>query len=770
MRRALVLGLLAVVLVWASVASGNVVTGLGRHSSYSQYNHLYQWEFGASAATSRTLGTVDLEPLFSNEDRGFRDIAVLSDRRVAVIHMNSAGDTWQTSVLTMQYDGTGLLTGATVDATVDNTHIPVKIAPVPDGGFVTIQGGSAVVWEQTAPNAWASTLVTGMSSNHWDVAGLINPAGDQFVTGQYVTPPGGTAARSGHKYDKTGKLASYYNSDMTSLQAWGYGGSSLGEGLRHPLFDNGWVTTGYSGNSYETYVYDGTQTDGAWHDGFVGEITNSDGTPIYDRNVAALDDGRVVIWFGGGYGQTQVTFRVYSLVQDPGGRVGTIGANGEDFEVSLAGNFPNLDRDGWIAGDYMVEPAGLPIAEPGALGLMLLGLPVLLRRRPRRGSKMLVCLLLVGLVFTSAASANVVSGFHYYGGYGVNNTLYQWEIGTALDGSDTRPLGTVDLVAVLGYDPKMSSANLPNGDIAMLSDRRVVLTHVGSDGSTRVVSVLSPTYDGSGLLTGATVDATISEPRGKSVAPLPNGGFVCVSGGASASAVVYQQTGPNTWAASSPISGMAHCPDVAGLVVPGDTVFTAGEYSRKGEKYNQSGLMAIYDDGARGWGYSNGSGEGVRPVNVPLANPWIITGEDQDGATTIGSVIFDGTESDGGTYNGKKGEVLNSDGSPIYRKRWAALDDGRVVTPWLWGYGHTGVTWRVYTPILNPALQPAGSVGATGEDFQTFTPGNLVGVVAGDYMYVAPEETLPIPEPGTIGLLILGSALGGLMRRRRRAR
>jgi hypothetical protein len=383
-RMGKVLGLVLLGLVALTPAAmANVISGLGTNSSYGQYHHVYQWRVEGNTVTR--LGTVDLQAMFNNEDRGFRDIAMLSDRRVAAIHQNSAGDTWQTSVLTMQYDGAGLLTGATVDATVDNVHTPSRIGPLPNGGFVTIRGGEGVVWEMTAPDTWSSTTVTGMSSHNWDVAGLINPAGDQFVTGQYATPPGGTAARSGHKYDKTGKLASYYNSDMGSLQAWGYGGKDHGEGLRHELFQNGWVTEGYSGNNYGTYVYDGTQTDGAWHDGLKGELTASDGSPIYDKPPAALDDGRVVLFASSGWNRWE-NWYLFTLESDPAGQpAGSVGATGWDQLVEF--NFPNRGGAdaafvGVIAGDYMYEPPAGPIAEPAGLGLV--GLALLATRKRRR--------------------------------------------------------------------------------------------------------------------------------------------------------------------------------------------------------------------------------------------------------------------------------------------------------------------------------------------------------------------------------------------------
>jgi len=157
----------------------------------------------------------------------------------------------------------------------------------------------------------------------------------------------------------------------------------------------------------------------------------------------------------------------------------------------------------------------------------------------------------------------------------------------------------------------------------------------------------------------------------------------------------------------------------------------AGTVSRTGHKYDATSTLAKYSGGANGWGWGYGkTGEGLR--SALLSNGWVIMGES---STTIGSAVFDGTETDGQWYDGLMGEILNSDGSGIYGKPWAALDDGRVVTPYIAGYMKTGITWYVYSLVQDPALQPAGSIGATGEDFSVLLAPNVVGVVwAGDYM------------------------------------
>ncbi|MCX7591750.1 MAG: hypothetical protein N2255_08995 [Kiritimatiellae bacterium] len=338
-----------------------ILSGLCRHTSYCSYNYLYQWEFGQSPQTSRYLGKVNLGVggLFG-ADLGFNDVAMLSDRRVVVTHQDIAGTNYQVSVLSMRYDSAGLLTGAAIDITFNDLHLFVsgqrtRVAPLPNGGFVTVRGGgtggTAVIWEKTGANTWAGSIVTGMVPEVWDVAGLFKPGATHFVTGQYVTPPGGSGARSAHKYGKTGLLARYYNGSRADRRAWGYG--PPGEGLRTPLLNNGWVTVGYQAESYGTYIYDGTQTGGnVWYDGFAGEITTN-GAAIYQLNVGALNDGRVVLWRRGGWLQTVVGYLVFTLIPNPGGRTGTVGADMPDFYVEFPGNFPNYDRDGRIAGDYM---------------------------------------------------------------------------------------------------------------------------------------------------------------------------------------------------------------------------------------------------------------------------------------------------------------------------------------------------------------------------------------------------------------------------------
>jgi hypothetical protein len=355
------------------------------------------------------------------------------------------------------------------------------------------------------------------------------------------------------------------------------------------------------------------------------------------------------------------------------------------------------------------------------------------KERWHRGSNMRrrISFVLTGCLFwfAASASAQVVSAFHNYSSYGVYNCLYQWYVGP--NSNTVRALGLVNLGVggLFNYDIALAS-----GDIAMLSDRTVVITHQ-TNGAVNVVSVLQPLYDkpvaDGGVLTGVTVVATYPEVR-KLVAPLPNRGFVCLHGN-NGTATMYTQTAVNVWSATI-VSGLQTEPyDLVGLVAQPDNWFVTGGYDRGGHKISKTGQVVVYTNGFKAWGYTSNLGEGLR--NPLLINPWVITG---DTGEMVPSMIFDGTEADGGSYNGRKGKILNADGSEIYLIPWAGLADGRIAAPWLMGWLQAGVTWRVFTPIQDPAFQPPGSIGATGPDFEAYTAGNLVGRFAGDYMYQEP--------------------------------
>ncbi len=375
------------------------------------------------------------------------------------------------------------------------------------------------------------------------------------------------------------------------------------------------------------------------------------------------------------------------------------------------------------------------------------------------------------------AHASIVTGINVGSGYGVKNSLHQWEF--LGDSSSSRALGRVDLTAKFGYD-------ILGADVAMLSDGRVAVTHRDSGNTKYQISVLSPVYDGGGLLTDVSIDATMDVGvNANRIAPLQNAGFVVATNG---TAVVFQQTGANTWSGTSgSIVSTSSFYDVAGLT-GGETDFVLGTYASSPNgsaartaweytidagadgSHDLLGRYADSDYGYKGWGYV-GSGEGLS--TTLLTNGYIVSGDSD--STDIGSVIFDATVTDGGwDEDAAAGAILNGDGTKITDRQWAATSDGRVVAAFSGGWLRSDTDWRVYTLVDDPALQAAGTVGATGEDYavtlgdgdQGAATGVFVGRIAGDYMYVA-----PVPEPATLALLGIGGlAMTATAVRRRRRR
>jgi hypothetical protein len=328
-----------------------------------------------------------------------------------------------------------------------------------------------------------------------------------------------------------------------------------------------------------------------------------------------------------------------------------------------------------------------------------------------------------------------VSGYHNYGGYGHANTLYQWEIGDKADGSDTRLIGLVRLsnANVFGYDPQLANY----GDIAMLSDRRVLLSHRNA-ANVQSVSVLTCLYDSNGLLTNCVLDWTGTE-SGRPISPLPNGAFACHRG---TTIAFYAQTGPNTWALYATPASPDNVPyDMAGLITPATNEVATGHYSRNAFRTRPSGWVAQYNGGGYNWG-SSSEGEGLR--NDLLANGWLISSSE-----SRPTVIMDGTETNKATYNGAKGRMLNANGTDIVASPWATLNDGRAVRVAGWGWAQSGVTWEIFDLMQNPVGQPSGSIGATGYTFQKYTASNLVGTVVGDYMYLSDLPRVVIREGAT---------------------
>jgi hypothetical protein len=361
-------------LLIASPASASIVSGINTHSGYGVHNSLHQWEFADSAGTSRALGRVDLDAKFGYNIKG-KDLAMLSDGRVAVAHRDSGDTKWQISVLAPVYDGGGLLTDVNIDATFDSAIATSYVAPLPNAGFVVVTGSNAAVYQQIGPSSWSPTTGTiNSDTGPWDVAGLVTGTAE-FVSGFYSdAPPAGNAPRTGWKYgvdsDSNGAhelLARYYDSNYGN-KGWPYNGQA--EGLRSDLLANGWITsTDSDTTNIGSVIFDGTETDGAWHDGnAVGEILNSDGTKVEDKLWAATSDGRVVASFSGGWLRSDTDWRVYTLIEDPNLQpAGSIGATGEDYEVTLGDGTQGAATGvfvGRIAGDYMAIP------EPATLMLM----------------------------------------------------------------------------------------------------------------------------------------------------------------------------------------------------------------------------------------------------------------------------------------------------------------------------------------------------------------------------------------------------------------
>jgi len=380
MVKRMMLVMLAVGLVFASVASAGIVSGVCTNGSYGDLNAVYQWEIGATAAECRYLGKVDLDPMFGGSASA-ADIATLSDRRLAVTHKDATGAN-VVSVFTPQYDGTGNLTGLTVDATMPSRRGVIN--PLPNGNFVEMSGNYDRHYVQTGPTTWAMTERNVENNRQTGCnAGLINPASDEWVVGRY--------SRHVQKNDITHVVADCYNQDPTTSNSYvqAYDGKTYyyefygtpAEGSCNSLLQNGWVQAGgYDwGRYYESTVNDCTQTSGS-HNTVVGFLRNADGSAIsnrYSNQIATLDDGRVVLLWSSGYMKTTVKWNVYSLVSNPANQpAGSIGASGEDFQAVTANNFV-----GQISGDYMVEPAARPVPEPAGLSLMGLALLALPRRR-----------------------------------------------------------------------------------------------------------------------------------------------------------------------------------------------------------------------------------------------------------------------------------------------------------------------------------------------------------------------------------------------------
>jgi hypothetical protein len=335
---------------FASAGPPKIVTGLVTDPGYGYANYLYQWKIGAQSSDCSMLGGVNLPavaPFNGYTSFAGNDIAVLSDRRIALVYQRTAGSTvYEVAVMTPQYDGSGNLTNVNVDATISMTRQDYRIAPLPDHGFVVTDGDSPAnidVYTLVASNSWSASAGSGGAVWPPDIVGLVTRDGKTFVTGEYD--------RRAHKRNTSGMSVMYQSA--SGDKTWSY--TMGGEGLRHPLLTNGWVNTGDQGEGTPSYVCDGAQASGGPYTGPVGKLLNIDGTDIYSLPWACLRDGRVVgLWLGAGDVNSRIRFRVFTLIRDPPSQTaGSIGATGDDFTVTIPGTNP---RGLMIAGDYMVPP------------------------------------------------------------------------------------------------------------------------------------------------------------------------------------------------------------------------------------------------------------------------------------------------------------------------------------------------------------------------------------------------------------------------------
>lgn len=357
----------------ATVLGDQIITGVGTSTSWDShdYNAIAQWRVsGTGAATTVTrLGRVRLGPNSKLPAEGggifgygcgTRDVAMLKDGRVAVLHANSTLNGYQISVFTLQYDGGGLLTGATLDVTVNTTMDYVGgvfIAPTGDGGFVVsgiYQGLGNYKLFFFAPSAgtFVQTSKTIASYMRGDGAGTIATR-PEVVYQMYQTTTPVPSYRYGYDGAVYKTLARY--SDFQGIS----GDVCYMDGLRNPLTPNGWVIQNYNGSG-ATVCNDAT-VDGSTNTCIKGHFYESNGTTPFttaaDR-VAGLADGRVAMLASPTANNNQRDiFYIFDLTSQglPGGEtVGAVGYKAVTNNYSTKGMASYGVR---IVGDYQVPPA-----------------------------------------------------------------------------------------------------------------------------------------------------------------------------------------------------------------------------------------------------------------------------------------------------------------------------------------------------------------------------------------------------------------------------
>jgi hypothetical protein len=351
----------------AGARGDNLITGVGTTTSWDshEYNAIVQWRVsGTGAATAVTrLGRVRLGPNSKVPAEGSgilgydcrtHDAAMLKDGRVAVLHENATFNGYQVSVFTMQYDGGGLLSGATLNLTANTAMsylgvVAKSIAPTGDGGFVVFRNTLNNLFF-FAPSGGGFVGTTTAGSDPRDGAGTLAARAELAYQ-----PYGATAQSYRFGYDgATYKTLARY-SDFLGTTASLYNM----DGLRNSLAPNGWVIQNYNGSG--ATVCDNATTDGSTTTCIKGHLYESNGTTPFtaaDR-IAGLADGRVVMLASptsGGLDNKRNVFYVFNLTTQGLPGVETVGAVGYQ---AVTNNYATKGMAAFgvrIVGDYQMPP------------------------------------------------------------------------------------------------------------------------------------------------------------------------------------------------------------------------------------------------------------------------------------------------------------------------------------------------------------------------------------------------------------------------------